>query len=143
MFLGEYQHSLDAKGRVILPVKFRALLAAGCVLTPGQDNCLYVYPRERWEEVSELLIQSRISSSKARSFTRFWFSGSAEEEPDKQGRIHVPENLRTYAHLDREVAVLGVGQRIEIWDRERWAAKKTEGQVEYADLGESGPDLPI
>lgn len=143
MFLGEYQHSLDAKGRLILPVRFRARLAEGCVLTPGQDHCLYVYPGEEWEQVSEQLIQSRISSSKARAFTRFWFSGSTEEIPDKQGRVHLPEQLRGYANLDREVAVLGVGRRIEIWDRERWAAKRAEGEQEYADLGESDPDLPI
>lgn len=143
MFLGEYQHSLDAKGRVILPSKFRARLSEGCVITPGQENCLYVYPHEEWERVSERLVGSRTASGKARAFSRFWFSGSTEEVPDKQGRVGIPEPLRTYAHLDRDVAVLGVGSRVEIWDRERWAQSKREGEQHYAALAEADPDLPF
>jgi MraZ protein len=143
MFLGEYQHSLDAKGRVILPSTYRARLAEGCVITPGQDNCLYVYPREEWDRVSAQLGGSRVANAKARTFTRFWFSGSREEVPDRQGRISLPETLRTYAGLAREVAVLGVGHRVEIWDRDRWTEHKAEGARQYADLAEADPDLPF
>jgi len=141
VFLGEYQHSLDAKGRVILPVKYRARLAEGCVITPGQEHCLYVYPREEWDRVSGQLMESRTSSVKARTFTRFWFSGSSEEVPDKQGRVHIPETLRSYAGLDRDVSINGVGNRIEIWDRQRWDQEKSVGEQQYADLGESDPEL--
>ncbi|TMK54449.1 MAG: division/cell wall cluster transcriptional repressor MraZ [Actinobacteria bacterium] len=143
MFLGEYQHSLDAKGRIILPSKFRGLLADGCVLTRGLDKCLAVYPPQEWESVSARLRESSQSNRQVRDFLRIWYASAVEEEPDKQGRITVPEHLREYAGLEREVTVTGRGEFAEIWSRTAWAQRLSEGLPNYADLSESNPDLPF
>ena len=143
MFLGEYQHSLDAKGRIILPSKFRGLLADGCVLTRGLDKCLAVYPPQEWESVSARLWESSQSNRQVRDFLRIWYASAVEEEPDKQGRITVPEHLREYAGLEREVTVTGRGEFAEIWSRTAWAQRLSEGLPNYADLSESNPDLPF
>lgn len=143
MFLGEYQHSLDAKGRIILPSKFRGLLADGCVLTRGLDKCLAVYPSQEWERVSSGLREASQSNRAARDFLRIWYASAVEEEPDKQGRISVPEHLRDYAGLEREVTVTGRGEFAEIWSRTGWAQRLAEGLPNYADLSESNPDLPF
>ena len=143
MFLGEYQHSLDAKGRIILPSKFRGLLADGCVLTRGLDKCLAVYPPQEWESVSARLRESSQSNRQVRDFLRIWYASAVEEEPDKQGRISVPEHLREYAGLEREVTVTGRGEFAEIWSRTAWAQRLSEGLPNYADLSESNPDLPF
>ena len=143
MFLGEYQHSLDAKGRIILPSKFRALLAGGCVLTRGQDKCLAIYPREEWEAVSARLRESSQSSRKVRDFLRIWYASAVEGEPDKQGRINIPEHLREYAGLQRDVMVNGRGELVEIWSRDRWDDQLAEGLPKYSDLQETDPDLPF
>ena len=143
MFLGEYQHSLDAKGRIILPSKFRGLLADGCVLTRGLAKCLAVYPPQEWENVSARLRESSQSNRQVRDFLRIWYASAVEEEPDKQGRITVPEHLREYAGLEREVTVTGRGEFAEIWSRTAWAQRLSEGLPNYADLSESNPDLPF
>ena len=143
MFLGEYQHSLDAKGRIILPSKFRGLLADGCVLTRGLDKCLAVYPPPEWESVSARLRESSQSNRQVRDFLRIWYASAVEEEPDKQGRITVPEHLREYAGLEREVTVTGRGEFAEIWSRTAWAQRLSDGLPNYADLSESNPDLPF
>jgi len=143
VFLGEYQHSLDAKGRIILPSKFRGLLADGCVLTRGLDKCLAVYPPQEWESVSARLRESSQSNRQVRDFLRIWYASAVEEEPDKQGRITVPEHLREYAGLEREVTVTGRGEFAEIWSRTAWAQRLSEGLPNYADLSESNPDLPF
>ena len=143
MFLGEYQHSLDAKGRIILPSKFRGLLADGCVLTRGLDKCLAVYPPQEWESVSARLRESSQSNRQVRDFLRIWYASAVEEEPDKQGRITVPEHLREYAGLEREVTVTGRGEFAEIWSRTAWGQRLSEGLPNYADLSESNPDLPF
>jgi MraZ protein len=143
VFLGEYQHSLDAKGRIILPSKFRGLLADGCVLTRGLDKCLAVYPSQEWERVSSGLREASQSNRAARDFLRIWYASAVEEEPDKQGRISVPEHLRDYAGLEREVTVTGRGEFAEIWSRTGWAQRLAEGLPNYADLSESNPDVPF
>ncbi len=141
MFLGEYQHALDAKGRIILPSRFRARMAQGCVLTRGQDTCLSVYPVEDFEELAGRLKSAKQSSPRRRNFLRMFFSGAHEEVPDKQGRVTIPEHLRTYAHLDRDVTVIGAGARFEIWDRTRWDQQQTQVEQEYRDLDFEDPDL--
>ncbi len=144
MFLGEYQHSLDAKGRIILPSKFRGLLADGCVLTRGLDNCLAVYPKEQWERQSTRLQEDAAQSNRqVRDFLRIWYASALEEEPDKQGRITVPEHLRQYASLEREVTVTGRGNFAEIWSRPNWDRRLAEVLPSYADLSEANPDLPF
>ena len=136
MFLGEYQHSLDAKGRIILPSKFRGLLADGCVLTRGLDKCLAVYPPQEWESVSVRLRESSQSNRQVRDFLRIWYASAVEEEPDKQGRITVPEHLREYAGLEREVTVAGVHDHLEIWDRTKWRQQLHEVEGSAEDVAE-------
>lgn len=141
MFLGEYQHSLDAKGRIILPSKFRSRLAKGCVLTKGQEHCLSVYTAEEFAELADRLSKTKQTSPRRRNFIRLFFSAAHEEVPDKQGRVTVPEHLRRYAQLDRDVAVIGVGGRFEIWARERWTEQQQQVEQEYRDLDLEDPEL--
>lgn len=123
MFLGEFPHSLDAKGRIILPVRFRGRLEAGLVLCKGLDGCLWVMSEADWESFSERLNKLSVADPRGRDTARFFFSGASEDRPDKQGRISIPEPLRRHASLDREVVVIGSGPRIEVWNPERWAAR--------------------
>jgi MraZ protein len=141
VFLGEYQHSLDAKGRIILPSRYRSRLEAGCVLTRGQDNCLSVYPREEFDRIAEKLGRTRQSSQRARNLVRQFFSGAQEEVPDRQGRATIPEPLRVYAGLDRDVAIIGAGNRFEIWDRARWAEQQQRTEPDFRDLDMEDPEL--
>lgn len=141
MFLGEYQHSLDAKGRVILPSAFRGLIQDGCVLTKGLDACLAVYPTEEWQRISDRLSESSRSNRKVRDFLRVWYASARREVPDKQGRITLPEQLRGYAGLERDVTIIGAGDRAEIWDRQRWERMSADAERAYSDLSESDPDL--
>lgn len=131
MFLGEYQHSLDAKGRVILPSRYRARFAEGLVLTKGQVGCLYVYPREEYDRVAQDLI-----ASNRPDVARVFFSGSSEDVPDGQGRVVIPETLRRYASLDRDVTVVGNGHRMEIWDRSRFEQHRGTAEEEYSAMND-------
>jgi MraZ protein len=120
MFLGEFEHSLDVKGRVILPAKFRDQLADGAVVTKGRGGCLWVLTPEEFLSVSNLVREQSKRGAKELNAARAFFSGSDEIQPDKQGRVALPANLREFAHLEREVMVVGLYSRIEIWDRDRW-----------------------
>ena len=137
-FTGEHEHSLDAKGRLILPAKFRARLER-LVITKARDNCLHVYPPEEFERISDELKQA---GSKARKLTRWFFGGAHEGEVDSQGRIGIPETLRRYASLEKDVTVIGNGPHVEIWDRRAWAAQSAETEEAMAQSDEFG-DLPI
>jgi MraZ protein len=118
MLIGEYQHNIDAKGRIIMPSRFREDLGDGFILTKGLDNCLFVYPKEEGAVLVERI--KALPLSKSRDLQRFLFAGAAEVEPDKQGRIVIPANLREYAGLDRDITVIGATPRAEIWDSLRW-----------------------
>ncbi len=120
MFIGEYQHTIDVKGRMIVPSKFREDLGDKFVITKGLDNCLFIYSVEEWSVLEAKLKTLPLTSKDARAFVRFFFSGATECEVDKQGRILVPGNLRDYAGLEKDVAVIGVATRVEVWDREKW-----------------------
>lgn len=122
MFLGTYEPKLDQKGRVILPAKFREQLTDGVVITRGQDRCLYAFPVAEFQEMFDQLRKAPLSSKQARDYVRVMLSGASDETPDKQGRITIPANLRSYAGLDRDLAVIGAGTRIEIWDADQWTA---------------------
>lgn len=143
MFLGEYQHSLDAKGRVILPSRFRARLEGGCVLTKGRDGCILVYPREEWDRAARRLSEVPLSGQQARRTARVIFSGASEQTPDSQGRVTIPESLRRYAGLEREVVVAGNGTRFEMWDRDRWDRQVGDAEREYSEIADAHPDLPF
>ena len=120
MFMGEYNHSVDAKGRLNVPSKFREQLGNEFVVTKGLDGCLFVYSQEEWKRIEESLREKPLTSKDARKFMRFFFAGAAALELDKQGRILLPANLREYAGIDKEVVSVGVFSRVEIWSKERY-----------------------
>lgn len=120
MFIGTYEPKLDDKGRVILPAKFREDLEGGIILTRGQDRCIYCFPVPVFEDMTQAMRRAPLSSKQARDWTRVMLSSAYKEVPDKQGRITVPGNLRQYAGLGKELVVIGVGDRAEIWDAQAW-----------------------
>lgn len=132
MFLGTYEPRLDEKGRLILPAKFREKLQGGLVITRGQEHCLYVFPMSEFEAMYERLRQQPLSSKEARAYQRLFLSGAVDEIPDKQGRIVIPPPLRAYAGLGKELAVIGTGSRVEIWDLEAWNAYMAEEEAPFA-----------
>ena len=120
MFMGEYNHTVDAKGRLIVPSKFREQLGNEFVVTKGLDGCLFVYPNEEWKSIEEKFRNIPLTTKDARKFSRFFFAGAASCEVDKQGRILLPQVLREFADLSKDVVLVGVLSRIEIWSKERW-----------------------
>lgn len=130
MFLGEYEHTVDAKGRLAVPSKFRSKIDRGAVLTRGVEQCLYVYPLEVWEEKAKQLEESNIDPRQRRQIERRFFGVAFECELDAQGRIIVPSKFREYAGLGNEVTVVGARDRFEVWDRKRWQECMTEIQNE-------------
>lgn len=143
MFMGEYQHALDAKGRLIVPVKFRDSLGDTFVVTRGLDHCLFAYPMDEWQTVQAKLNTLPLTKADARAFVRFFFSGATECEVDKQGRIMLPSNLREYAEMDKEVVVVGVSTRVELWSTSRWEQYVDEASDAYETIAESIVDLGI
>jgi MraZ protein len=133
MFLGEYQHTLDPKGRVILPSAFRAQLKDGLVMTVGLDHCLTVHPTDEWERVVEGLRALRTTDRRERMFARVMTASAHAEELDRQGRITIPARLREYAGLTDRVAVVGADNRVELWDAERWDSYREEAMADFAD----------
>ena len=119
-FKGEYNHTVDAKGRLIVPAKFREALGETFVVTKGLDGCLYVYSDKEWENIENKFRELPLTAQDARKFTRFFFAGAADCELDKQGRILLPSVLRDYAGIEKEVVLAGVLNRVEIWSKERW-----------------------
>ena len=120
MFMGEYNHSVDAKGRMIVPSKFREQLGNEFVVTKGLDGCLFAYSHEEWQRIEDSLREKPLTSKDARKFMRFFFAGAANCELDKQGRALIPAKLREYAGLAKETVFVGVLSKIEIWSKERW-----------------------
>jgi MraZ protein len=136
VFLGTHSPRLDDKGRLILPARFREQLAAGLVVTRGQERCLYVFPAREFERIHEQLRQAPVTSKQARDYLRVLLSGASDEVPDKQGRITLPTALRTYAGLDRDCAVIGAGSRVEIWDAGAWDRYLTEQETAFSETAE-------
>lgn len=132
MFLGTYEPKLDDKGRLILPAKYREQLAGGLVITRGQERCLYVFPATEFQEIFQKIRQAPLSSKQARDYTRLMLSGASDEIPDKQGRVTIPVALRQYAGLDRDLTVIGVGSRAEIWDTASWTEYLQRQEDEFA-----------
>ncbi|MFD1677328.1 division/cell wall cluster transcriptional repressor MraZ [Alicyclobacillus fodiniaquatilis] len=141
MFMGEFEHSLDTKGRLTVPVKFRDGLGTSFVVTRGLDKCLFVYPMEEWQILESKLKSLPMTRSDARSFVRFFFSGASECELDKQGRMLLPQKLRDYAGLDKDCTVLGVSNRVEIWDANAWNSYADEAETSFADIAEKLVDF--
>jgi MraZ protein len=136
VFLGTHTPRLDDKGRLILPAKFRDQLADGLVVTRGQERCLYVFPAAEFERLHDQLRQAPVTSKQARDYLRVFLSGAADEVPDKQGRVTIPPALRQYAGLERDLAVIGAGSRIEIWAATAWETYLAEQEQAFAETAE-------
>lgn len=143
MLLGEYEHTMDAKGRLAMPAKIRETLGSKFIITKGLDGCLFVYDFAQWEILEKQLAQLPISRKTARDFTRFLFGGACECECDKQGRILLPMNLRKHAALEKDVIIVGVGKRAEIWCLARWQEYNEENSADVNELAEQLADLGI
>ncbi|WP_018753262.1 division/cell wall cluster transcriptional repressor MraZ [Paenibacillus sanguinis] len=141
MFMGEFQHSIDDKGRIIIPAKFRDLLGNSFVVTRGLDQCLFVYPSQEWEVLEQKLKALPLMKSDARAFTRFFFSGATECEWDKQGRVNLPGNLRQYAKLEKDCVVLGVSNRVEIWSKNTWEQYFQQSEDTFNEIAEKLVDF--
>lgn len=136
VFLGTYAPRLDEKGRIILPAKFRDELESGIVVTRGQERCLYVFSTKEFEELHDRIRQAPVTSKQARDYLRLFLSGANAEVPDKQHRVTIPAQLRAYAGLDRDVTVIGAGNRAEIWDTAAWETYYAEQETNFADTTE-------
>ena len=136
MFLGTYAPKLDDKGRVILPAKFRDELSGGLVVTRGQERCLYVFTEREFENVHEKIRQAPVTNKQARDFLRVFLSGASQERPDGQHRVTIPANLREYAGLGRDLTIIGVGSRAEIWDTDTWNAYYESTEAAFSDTDE-------
>ena len=143
MFIGEYQHTIDPKGRIIMPSKFREGLGDRFVVTKGLDECLFVYSVEEWANLEEKLKSLPLTNKDARAFIRFFFSGASECEVDKQGRILIPSNLREFAQLDKEIVVTGVSTRIEIWSKDKWESYNNDSGMDADAIAEKMSQLGI
>ena len=143
MLLGEYNHNLDVKGRVSIPAKFREDLGEAFIVTKGLDNCLFVYSKKEWETFETKLKTLPLTNPNARNFIRFFFSGATECEIDKQGRINIPQNLRDYAGLSKEVYVIGVSTRVEIWDKEKWENYTSQDNMDLDEIAGQMSNLGI
>jgi MraZ protein len=142
VFLGTYAPRLDEKGRIILPAKFADDLADGVVLTRGQERCIYVFSAAEFATMHERIRQAPVTSREARNYLRVFLSGAHDETPDKQRRVTIPPALRAYAGLERDLAVLGVGDRVEIWDASAWERYLAEHEDEFSDTaGEVVPGI--
>ena len=130
MFMSEYNHTVDAKGRLIIPSKFREILGDEFVISKGMDGCLFVYTNDDWKAFEEKLTSLPLINKEARQFARFFLAGAAQVEVDKQGRILLPASLRSFANLDKDVVLVGVGSRIEIWDKEKYEALSADENMD-------------
>lgn len=141
--MGEFQHNVDVKGRIIVPSKFREDLGEYFVLTRGLDKCLFAYPLDEWKLLENKLKKLPLTKKDARAFTRFFFSGAVECEVDKQGRINIPQPLRKYAGLEKECAVIGVSNRVEFWAEDTWEDYFSESEDSFAEIAENLMDFDI
>lgn len=142
-FMGEYQHNIDQKGRLIIPSKFREALGDIFVLTRGLDNCLFIYTQSEWETLEEKISKLPLTRKDARRFSRFFFSGAVECEVDKQGRVNIPGALRDYSKLEKECIVTGISNRIEIWSKEIWEDYNEESEELIEESLENLGDIDI
>lgn len=143
LFIGEYEHSVDAKGRVIMPVKLREDIGEKFIVTKGLDGCLFAYSISEWTNFEEKLKTLPLTNKNARDFVRFFLSGAVECEIDKQGRFLIPGNLRIYATLEKEIIIIGVGTRIEIWNKEEWKKYSSDENISADEIAENMTMLGI
>ena len=137
MLIGEYEHSLDAKGRLIMPSKLREDIGEKFIITKGLDGCLFGFSKQEWTNFEEKLKTLPLTNKNARDFVRFFLSGATECEIDKQGRFLIVANLRQYASMEKEVVIIGVGTRIEIWNKQKWDSYNSEENISADEIAEN------
>ena len=143
MFIGEYHHNIDDKGRLAIPVKFRLDLAKGAVVTRGLDSSLFLLPMEEWGKLAEKIANLPLGQSNSRAFARLMLAGAMDVALDKQGRFVIPEYLREYCGVKKQVVVVGVNTRLEIWDKDKWDAYSAQTQEDAEAIAEQLGDLGI
>lgn len=143
MFIGEYNHNLDEKGRLAIPVKFREELKGGAVVTKGLDGCLFLYPITEWKLLADKLSHLPISQANTRAFARLMLAGAMDVSLDKQGRIVIPDYLRKYVNLSKQVVINGLYNRLEIWDEAAWEAYKQKTEADSGEIAEQLGEIGI
>lgn len=143
MFIGEFAHTLDDKGRISVPKKFRSALEDGLVVTRGLDNCLFVYTKDEWQKLAEKLASLPFAQANTRAFARLMLAGAMDVEVDKVGRVMIPEYLRTFAKLGKDVVIAGLYNRLELWDKETWSAYKEKTEAESGEIAERMSELGV
>jgi MraZ protein len=143
VLIGEYEHSLDVKGRMILPAKIREDMGDKFIVTKGLDGCLFGFSQNEWTNFEEKLKTLPLTNKNARDFVRFFLSGATECEIDKQGRFLIAGNLREYANLEKDAIIIGVGTRIEIWNREKWKSYNSDENISADEIAENMTMLGI
>ncbi|MBU0597717.1 division/cell wall cluster transcriptional repressor MraZ [Patescibacteria group bacterium] len=143
MFIGEYSHTIDEKGRLAVPVKFRGDLSKGAVVTRGLDNCLFIYPQKDWEALADKLSKLPISKANTRAFARLMLAGAMDCDIDRQGRIVLPDYLRKYALIKKKAVVAGLYNRLEIWDEAAWNKYKEGTEKRGSEIAEALDDLGV
>ncbi|CUO59632.1 MULTISPECIES: division/cell wall cluster transcriptional repressor MraZ [Clostridium] len=142
MFIGEYQHSLDSKNRIVVPSKLREGLGEKFIISKGLDGCLYAYPIDEWQKFEEKLKNLPLTNRDARAFVRFFVAGATEVETDKQGRGLIPANLREYAGIEKEIVTIGALNKVEIWSKEKWESYN-ESDIDFDSIADKMGDLGI
>ena len=143
MLIGEYEHSLDVKGRLIMPAKLREDMGEKFIITKGLDGCLFGFSQTEWSNFEEKLKTLPLTNKNARDFVRFFLSGATECELDKQGRFLIASNLREYANMEKDVVIIGVGTRLEIWNRNKWKAYNSDENISADEIAENMTMLGI
>jgi len=143
MFIGEFQHSIDEKSRLAIPVKFRNELKQGAVVTRGLDNCLFVFTKAEWKKLAEKIVNLPLTQSNSRAFSRLMLSGAMDVKLDGQGRIIVPEYLQKFAELKKKIVITGLYSRLEIWDEDKWNTYKQQTETNSNDIAEKMGELGI
>lgn len=143
MFLGEYSHTIDEKGRLAIPTKFRPTLSAGAVVTRGIDRCLFLFTKGEWEKYAQKIVAMPPAQKNARDFARMMLGGAMDLELDRQGRVVVPDYLRTYAGTKKKVVIVGLGTRMEIWDAAVWEKYKAQTEKDSDKIAEQLGELGV
>lgn len=143
MLLGEYKHNLDSKGRIAIPAKFREKMPAGAIITRGLDNCLFVFAQKEWDVLAQKLVGLPLVQANSRAFVRLMLAGAVDVQFDNQGRILIPDYLRKYADLKKQVVVTGLLNRIEIWDEKNWETYKQKTEAASEEIAEKLGELGI
>jgi len=137
MFIGEYAHNLDDKGRLAIPIKFRQDFSKGAIVTRGLDNCLFLYTKDEWQKLADKLATLPISKANTRAFSRLMLAGAMDVDLDKQGRVILPEYLRSFASIKKKTVVAGLYSRLEIWDQTKWESYKKGTEKDSGKIAEA------